>query len=76
MSELIKDFKIDNNLSASITLTCPACGKTFKKNLRNLSSGTKIKCSCGSTINISGNELSGFQRELDSLNRTLKNFGK
>ncbi len=70
------ELDLDNNMNGILIITCPECKKKMKKKFRELSPGKEASCSCGFTVNFSGDDLRSTQRSLDDLKRTLKNFGK
>ena len=70
------ELDIDNNLNGILIITCPECRRKMKKKLRELSPNKEISCSCGFTVNFTGDDLRSTQRSLNDLKRTLNNFGK
>ncbi len=70
------DIEVDDRLNGILIITCPECGHRQRKPLRTLSPGTELRCSCGFTVSISGDDLRAVQRSLDDLKGTLQAFGK
>lgn len=69
------ELDVDNNLNGVLTITCPECSNKIKKNLRELSPGKEVSCSCGFTVSFTGDDLRKTQKSLDDLKKALKSFG-
>ena len=65
---------IDFN-KGTISVGCPKCKRKIIKSTRNIKTGSKITCACGQSFSFTG-DLAKAQASVDSLKRSLKNFGK
>lgn len=64
-------------MELEIDIECPQCKHKFKQKLRDVKPGASHKCtSCGANITFTGDDLSKAQKELDNLERTIKNISK
>ncbi len=60
-----------------VDISCPRCKKGIKVKIREMVPGRKINCNfCRAEIEFSGDDGRKVQNSLNSLERTLKNFGK
>ncbi len=59
-------------MKLTIPIDCPKCDKKFEEKVINLKPGNTIICPhCNSNIKLSGDDLSGIQKELDNFDKTL-----
>jgi hypothetical protein len=64
-------------MDLDVDITCPECGKVFKQKLRAMSPGKSAKCpGCGVTLTFAGDGASKVQKELDKLERSIKDLSK
>lgn len=69
MKEYIMDLDFD--------LECPNCKKKIKIKVKEMSPGKKRNCpNCKSEILFSGSDGSKIQKEIDNLEKTMKNLFK
>lgn len=64
----------DFNRNTELSIPCPDpdCAHEFKERVGRLESNPQLTCpSCGSTVNINGNELRETMRQLDSIPREI-----
>jgi len=76
MKETKFDIEIDNNSKATLLVLCGECKRKNKIPMSQASPNKIIKCGCGIEYQLRGDDLKKVQKELDNLNRTLKNFVK
>ena len=68
MAEPKIEVEIDDNLNASLVVTCPMCGRKIRQALKTARPGTEIRCICGQfAATLSGDDISNFQGVLDDL---------
>ena len=70
------DVELDEQRGGTLILTCPSCHRVHKKQFRQASAGTEIKCHCGLSYPIVGNGLVGLQGSLDGLQETVMALGR
>ena len=63
-------------LDIKIPVKCPSCGRTLELKAQSTAAGSTLKCSCGSTIRIAGDDQRGMQRAMDDLVRSIHKLGK
>lgn len=64
-------------MNPEIEIKCPKCNRTIKKKLSELKAGNKTVCpGCRTSLNFIGDGAAKVIDELNSLERTIKNFGK
>lgn len=68
------DIEFDNNWNGTLIIECPVCNTITKKHLAELSNGSVVNCTCGTSFPFSGDDLSGIQDSMDSLRKTLQSF--
>ncbi len=63
-----------------IPIPCGHCGRKHRKSIGWLRTHTKIRCVCGTLINVKADQLKSemkkVDRAFDQLKQTLKNFGR
>ena len=70
------DIKLNDKLEGTLVMICPQCKRKTEKLFRDISLSKKATCSCGFAFTFTGDSLSGIQRSLGKLKRTLDRFGK
>jgi len=70
------NLDIDENMNATLLITCGSCSRKTKSPLKQASPGKKIKCTCGNEFVLAGDDLRKMQKTLNDLNRSLNQLGK
>lgn len=59
-----------------LPIPCPRCRRTLKRRMRDTPPGTVVKCVCGATIKVGGDDVRKVQRAMDDLFKQLGKLGK
>lgn len=67
----IFDLDIDNNMNATLIIECTKCQYKSMVALSQTYDGQTIKCNCGISFVIKGDDLKKAQQSLDNFKSTL-----
>ncbi|MFO1380522.1 MAG: hypothetical protein U1F63_09160 [Chitinivorax sp.] len=72
MKQMAFDLDFDKHYNASLVIACDQCGKETSKHLRSLVPDTVLRCSCGSDMQITSQQLSAAEKRQQQIKSSYR----